>query len=189
MEDIFSKAEEDLHNHSFSPAPESSPPMPEELLSIPNHNHEIVDPDEAYAPLREEVLALGLAYEENAEEEEPQSPEPHTANLNNRCNPTSIPPPPPLPPMAPPPPPPISPPLMFKNTPPTTPPFKTPVKRINWEKIEPPDLSDTVWGQLGDDHDKINDVVKYLDLEEHFAMRKAKELSKRFKKLGIFKIV
>ena len=66
---------------------------------------------------------------------------------------------------------------MFKNTPPASP-TRIPVKRINWEKIEPVDLTNTVWGQLGEDHETIKDAVKYLDLEEHFAMKKAKDLSK-----------
>uniref|UniRef100_H2XNJ8 Delphilin n=1 Tax=Ciona intestinalis TaxID=7719 RepID=H2XNJ8_CIOIN len=85
--------------------------------------------------------------------------------------------PPPIPP-PPPPPPPLSPPMMFKNSPHDTP-VRMSVKRINWEKIEPVDLGNTVWGQLGEDYDTINDVVKYLDLEEHFAMKKAKTFKKK----------
>ncbi|CAK8685246.1 unnamed protein product [Clavelina lepadiformis] len=178
MEDVFSAAEEDLQkdDRRLSMPPVETPPLPLELEVAPSGKQDLLqDPDDVYAPLHQEVLALGLAYEE--EEEEYQAPQ--TSSQQNKQNGEllSIPPPPPPPPVPPtiPPPPPISPPLMFKNTPPTSP-RKMSVKRINWEKIEPVDLGNTVWGQLGEDHDTINDVVKYLDLEEHFALKKAKNL-------------
>uniref|UniRef100_H2Y8Z1 Delphilin n=1 Tax=Ciona savignyi TaxID=51511 RepID=H2Y8Z1_CIOSA len=159
MEDIFSEAEDDLH----AAPPQNSPPTPKEL----EQNVVIGDPDEVYAPLHEEVLALGLAYDENENEEveeEDQKPKP-VPTIDSQGL-TGIPPAPPLPPplMEPPPPPPLSPPMMFKNSPNDTP-ARMSVKRINWEKIEP-------------DYDTINDVVKYLDLEQHFAMKKAKTFSK-----------
>nr|XP_004225831.2 delphilin-like [Ciona intestinalis] len=178
MEDIFSEAEEDLH----SAPPEHSPPTPKEL-----QNNVIGDPDEVYAPLHEEVLALGLAYDENENgDEEEVHPKSSTVHNDDQSFSLIPPPPPPLPdvlspppiPPPPPPPPPLSPPMMFKNSPHDTP-VRMSVKRINWEKIEPVDLGNTVWGQLGEDYDTINDVVKYLDLEEHFAMKKAKTFKKK----------
>ena len=179
MEDVFSKAEEDLHDQCF-PSPQHAPPTPAELIDPSGRNSDILDPDEIYAPLHDEVLAVGLAYDENdhKEEEEEHSAHPQTSAVDeNFSNLSEIPPPPPPPAVPPPPPPPLSPPTLYKNTPPNSPSHMS-VKRINWEKIEPVDLSNTVWGQLGEDYDTINDMVKYLDLEEHFAMKRVKDLSR-----------
>ena len=176
MEDMFSRAEEDLDSNSFASAPNIRPPTPLELSEDSHHQSRPLDIDEIYAPLQDEVLAMGLAYDEQDEEDEEETPQ--SSEIHEITDVSMIPSPPPPPPVVPPPPPPpLSPPLMYKNTPPSSP-NRVPVKRINWEKIEPADLTDTVWGQLGDDHETIKDVVKYMELEEHFAMKKAKDLSK-----------
>ena len=174
MEDIFSRAENDLYNAS---APNNRPPTPLELSDASHHYSDALDLDEIYAPLQDEVLALGLAYDEQDSTDEEELPQ--SSEIQNVTDLSAIPSPPPPPPVIPPPPPPppLSPPLMFKNTPPASP-NRIPVKRINWEKIEPVDLTNTVWGQLGEDHETIKDAVKYMDLEEHFAMKRAKNLSK-----------
>uniref|UniRef100_A0A5F8GG96 Grid2 interacting protein n=1 Tax=Monodelphis domestica TaxID=13616 RepID=A0A5F8GG96_MONDO len=46
------------------------------------------------------------------------------------------------------------------------------VKRLRWEQVE--NSEGTIWGQLGEDsdYDKLNDMVKYLDLELHFGTQK-----------------
>uniref|UniRef100_A0A8K9WXG4 Glutamate receptor, ionotropic, delta 2 (Grid2) interacting protein, a n=1 Tax=Oncorhynchus mykiss TaxID=8022 RepID=A0A8K9WXG4_ONCMY len=76
----------------------------------------------------------------------------------------------------PPPPPPLPPP----GTPPPLPRPGLPrmdsnhmsVKRLRWEQVE--NSEGTIWGQLGEDsdYDKLNDMVKYLDLELHFGTQK-----------------
>ena len=209
MEDIFSGAEEELEalsvsrTNSIIQSPDrASPDFPAPPVPLPAADGakkmvELGDPDEIYAPLQEEVLALGLEYNENEHDDE-DNPQTSTVGTNTVINTPSgipVPPallslPPPPPPVPPPPPPPLPPPPMFQNTPVTSPVRRMSVKRINWEKIEPLDLGNTVWGQLGEDH-TINDVVKYLDLEEHFAMKKTtKVLSKNQVFLvGIFQIV
>ncbi|CAG2203100.1 Delphilin [Mytilus edulis] len=47
------------------------------------------------------------------------------------------------------------------------------VKRINWEKIDAQKVGNTVWGQLGDEED-LDDVLKYLELEQHFSTNPVK---------------
>ena len=194
MEDIFSGAEEELealsnHTNSIIHSPErTSPDFPAPPVPLPPADNkkivELGDPDEIYAPLQEEVLALGLEYNENEHEEE-EYPQTSTVGTNTVNESSAIPPPPaimlppPPPPLPPPPPPPLPPPLMFQNTPVASPVRRMSVKRINWEKIEPVDLGNTVWGQLGEDH-TINDVVKYLDLEEHFAMKKSTKVISKY---------
>ena len=170
MEDVFTRAEEDLHNNSFSP--KLPPPLPDDLARVPRDN-----PSDIYLPLEEEDLAAGLAYEEECgvQEEEDEAPQSHNLKASSDEVSFQLLPPPMAPP--PPPPPPIPPPVLSTNTNPSNVAKKS-VKRINWVKIEPVDLSNTVWGQLGEDPDTVNDVVEYFDLEEHFAMRKAKDLSK-----------
>ncbi|XP_028310103.1 delphilin isoform X2 [Gouania willdenowi] len=46
------------------------------------------------------------------------------------------------------------------------------VKKLRWEQVE--NSEGTIWGQLGanSDHDKLHDMVKYLDLELHFGTQK-----------------
>nr|XP_039255613.1 uncharacterized protein LOC120332437 [Styela clava]XP_039255614.1 uncharacterized protein LOC120332437 [Styela clava] len=108
--------------------------------------------------------------QESDDEDQPQ------ATLFPNAN--GIPPPPPPPPGVPPPPPPPPNPSMVGYQQGPASPTRMNVKRLNWQKIEPPDLKETVWGQIGEDYDTINDVVKYLDLEQHFATKKARELKR-----------
>ncbi|KAK3090633.1 hypothetical protein FSP39_013290 [Pinctada imbricata] len=78
----------------------------------------------------------------------------------NKAGPTDI---PPIAPVAPPPPPPVPPPAPDITPPPLA---KMNVKRINWEKLDQRRVGNTIWEQLGDED--LDDVVKYLELEQHF---------------------
>ncbi|XP_061701064.1 delphilin isoform X2 [Syngnathoides biaculeatus] len=51
------------------------------------------------------------------------------------------------------------------------------VKRLRWEQVE--NSEGTIWGQLGanSDHEKLHDMVKYLDLEMHFGTQKTSLLT------------
>jgi len=178
MEHVFNEAEEDLHQREFR----------HKQNGLQISETELEDPDEVYAALHEEALAVGLAYDENEQDEDDDELNPQTSSVGTTTTdpPNGVPPPPPIPtgvpppppiPTGVPPPPPLAPPLQFKSSPPNSP-VRLAVKRINWEKIEPVDLGSTVWGQLGEDHETINDVVKYLDLEEHFATKQRPVLSK-----------
>uniref|UniRef100_A0A4W5MXB5 Grid2 interacting protein n=1 Tax=Hucho hucho TaxID=62062 RepID=A0A4W5MXB5_9TELE len=96
----------------------------------------------------------------------------------------------------PPPPPPLPPP----GTPPPLPRPGLPrmdsnhmsVKRLRWEQVE--NSEGTIWGQLGEDsdYDKLNDMVKYLDLELHFGTQKNPNpapQSEPFKKKDVVEIL
>ncbi|XP_061741215.1 delphilin isoform X1 [Nerophis ophidion] len=50
------------------------------------------------------------------------------------------------------------------------------VKRLRWEQVE--NSEGTIWGQLGanSEHEKLHDMVKYLDLEMHFGTQKGSSL-------------
>ncbi|XP_056020284.1 delphilin-like isoform X2 [Ostrea edulis] len=69
------------------------------------------------------------------------------------------------PPPAPPPPPPPPPPSLVTDVGVSA--HQVNVKRINWEKIDPDKVENTVWEQLG--NDDLDDVIKYLELENHFS--------------------
>uniref|UniRef100_A0A3Q2Y879 Grid2 interacting protein n=1 Tax=Hippocampus comes TaxID=109280 RepID=A0A3Q2Y879_HIPCM len=75
------------------------------------------------------------------------------------------PPPPPLPP-------PCSPPPLPRPTLSRMDSHHMSVKRLRWEQVE--NSEGTIWGQLGanSDHEKLHDMVKYLDLEMHFGTQK-----------------
>lgn len=72
-------------------------------------------------------------------------------------------PPPPAPPIPPPPPPPL--PVTVNNTGPPG------VKRINWEKIENIDAN-SLWAQMPETNMELEDVVKYLEIEQQFSTKK-----------------
>ncbi|XP_077475914.1 delphilin isoform X2 [Stigmatopora argus] len=76
-------------------------------------------------------------------------------------------------PAAPPPPPPRSPAPVARPTLSRMESHHMSVKRLRWEQLE--DSEGTIWGQLGvaSEHEKLHDMVKYLDLEMHFGTRKA----------------
>ncbi|KAG7263246.1 LOW QUALITY PROTEIN: hypothetical protein CRUP_038641 [Coryphaenoides rupestris] len=84
-------------------------------------------------------------------------------------HPEPPPPPPPLPPPCSPPPLP-RPPLCRMDS------HHMSVKRLRWEQVE--NSEGTIWGQLGanSDYDKLNDMVKYLDLELHFGTQKSQAI-------------
>ncbi|XP_062859228.1 delphilin [Trichomycterus rosablanca] len=73
-------------------------------------------------------------------------------------------PPPPPPPL----PPPCEPPPLPKPSPQASDTNHMSVKRLRWEQVE--NSEGTIWGQLGEDPDygKLTDMVKYLNLEQHF---------------------
>nr|XP_057904973.1 delphilin isoform X4 [Doryrhamphus excisus] len=79
------------------------------------------------------------------------------------------PPPPPLPP-------PCSPPPLPRPTLSRMDSHHMSVKRLRWEQVE--NSEGTIWGQLGanSDHEKLHDMVKYLDLEMHFGTQKGSSL-------------
>lgn len=70
---------------------------------------------------------------------------------------------PPAPPIPPPPPPPL--PVTVNNTGPPG------VKRINWEKIENIDAN-SLWAQIPETNMELEDVVKYLEIEQQFSTKK-----------------
>ncbi|CAL8272465.1 unnamed protein product [Lota lota] len=104
-------------------------------------------------------------------------------------HPEPPPPPPPLPPPCSPPPLP-RPPLSRMDS------HHMSVKRLRWEQVE--NSEGTIWGQLGanSDYDKLNDMVKYLDLELHFGTQKSQVsvpepllLPETFKKKDVIEIL
>ncbi|KAL5017847.1 hypothetical protein ScPMuIL_003569 [Solemya velum] len=70
-----------------------------------------------------------------------------------------------------PPPPPVPPPLPLSPTTAVNT-AQMNVKRINWEKLEQEKVGNTIWEQLG--HSDIEDVVRYLELEQHFSTKTPK---------------
>ncbi|CAH1794248.1 unnamed protein product [Owenia fusiformis] len=81
----------------------------------------------------------------------------------------------------PPPPPPPPPPA---PAPPTAQEISVPamnVKRINWEKLDIANVQNTVWGQLNDS-EYLDDVLKYLELEQQFSTKKTK-VSQSFREM------
>ncbi|XP_077388922.1 delphilin isoform X1 [Festucalex cinctus] len=99
------------------------------------------------------------------------------------------PPPPPLPP-------PCSPPPLPRPTLSRMDSHHMSVKRLRWEQVE--NSEGTIWGQLGanSDHEKLHDMVKYLDLEMHFGTQKASLLApeplphlETFKKKDVIEIL
>ncbi|ESO84151.1 hypothetical protein LOTGIDRAFT_155476 [Lottia gigantea] len=69
---------------------------------------------------------------------------------------------------APPPPPPVPPPPSFQS-------YNNKqmnVKRINWEKLNPSKVNNTVWQQIDDS--ELEDIVKYLELDQHFSTKTTK---------------
>ncbi|XP_072771935.1 delphilin isoform X4 [Nerophis lumbriciformis] len=90
-------------------------------------------------------------------------PVPHS--LSDPAEPLEPPPPPPLPP-------PCSPPPLPRPALSRMDSHHMSVKRLRWEQVE--NSEGTIWGQLGanSEHEKLHDMVKYLDLEMHFGTQK-----------------
>lgn len=89
---------------------------------------------------------------------------PPSESGTEKDNEVHAPPPPPAPPVPPPPPmarPEASGPVMN-------------VKRLNWDKLEMPNLEGTVWGQISGDR-ALEEVVNFLELEDQFAMARPKQ--------------
>ncbi|XP_028331454.1 delphilin isoform X2 [Gouania willdenowi] len=72
----------------------------------------------------------------------------------------------------PPPPPPLPPPSDPPPLPKASDTNHMSVKRLRWEQVE--NSEGTIWGQLGEDseYDKLSDMVKYLDLDQHFGTQR-----------------
>ncbi|XP_021359852.1 delphilin-like isoform X2 [Mizuhopecten yessoensis] len=88
----------------------------------------------------------------------------------------SLPPPPPVAPPPPPLPPPPPPPPGVQNGTPSHQSAaggKMNVKRINWDKLDQTKVENTIWEQLGEND--LEDVVKYLELEQHFSTGATKQ--------------
>ncbi|XP_061892757.1 delphilin isoform X2 [Entelurus aequoreus] len=94
-------------------------------------------------------------------------PVPHS--LSDPVEPLEPPPPPPLPP-------PCSPPPLPRPALSRMDSHHMSVKRLRWEQVE--NSEGTIWGQLGanSEHEKLHDMVKYLDLEMHFGTQKGSSL-------------
>ncbi|XP_049600554.1 delphilin isoform X1 [Syngnathus scovelli] len=112
------------------------------------------------------------------QQQQPQGQSQHKAiqsPIQHQSLPPSLsePPPPPPPPL----PPPCSPPPLPRPTLSRMDSHHMSVKRLRWEQVE--NSEGTIWGQLGanSDHEKLHDMVKYLDLEMHFGTQKGSPLA------------